>query len=165
LSRYPENVELVIEVLTDAILLKRAIVQADPFERDRRALLNLGHTFGHGLEAWSGFKLKHGEAVALGLVCALRLSHDIGVCSEQTVREGIALLRSVGLPTCWAEAQALLDGAALDAEAIWQYMSSDKKRRGRRLRFVLLRAPGEAFVDEVEPERALRAIRTLASNE
>lgn len=166
LARYAGDLERVTEILTDAIALKRAIVQADPFERDRRALLNLGHTFGHGIEAWSGFRLKHGEAVALGLVCALRLSRDLGVCSEQTARESNALLRDAGLPTRWAEVQALLSGATLDAEAIWQYMLSDKKRHGKRLRFVLLRAPGDAFVsDEVTPEQALRALSALESDE
>jgi len=141
----------VVDILSDAILLKRDIVQQDPFEQGRRALLNLGHTFGHGIEAWSGFRLRHGEAVALGLVCAARLSLAMGFCDSTLVDEVIALLRGVGLPTSLAEAADALAGCAFDVDRVWRYMMSDKKRRAGRLRFVLLRAPGDAFVcDEVE---------------
>ncbi len=144
--------QALLDALADAILLKRAIVQADPFERGRRALLNLGHTFGHGLEAWSGFRLKHGEAVALGLVCAARLSHAMGVCEGALVAEVIGLLRSVGLPAALDDARDALDGLAFAPDAVWRYMLSDKKKRAGKLRFVLLRAPGDAFVCDAVPE-------------
>ncbi|GIV84134.1 MAG: shikimate kinase [Candidatus Roseilinea sp.] len=142
-----------LNALVDAILLKRAMVQADPFERGQRALLNLGHTFGHGLEAWSGFRLKHGEAVALGLVCAARLSHAMGVCEDALVAEVIGLLRSVGLPAALDDARDALGGLAFAPDAVWRYMLSDKKKRAGKLRFVLLRAPGDAFVCDAVPEK------------
>ncbi|MCL6511789.1 MAG: 3-dehydroquinate synthase [Anaerolineae bacterium] len=147
-----------IDVLTDAILLKRDVVQGDPFEEGRRALLNLGHTFGHGIEAWSDFRLKHGEAVALGLVCAACLSHAMGFCDLALVDEVIALLRGVGLPTSLAEAADALAGCSFDVDRVWGYMMSDKKKRAGRLRFVLLRAPGDAFVCDEVPEMLAKNI-------
>lgn len=151
-----------INSLVDAILLKRQIVEEDPFEKGKRAWLNLGHTFGHGIEAWSEFKLKHGEAISLGMVCALRLSHALGFCSEQDADEAIDLLRHVGLPTSMADAHELADVLRFDADAIWQIMQSDKKKRAGKLRFVLMRRPGDVFVcDEVEPAMAIAALKSL----
>ncbi|MFC1466573.1 MAG: 3-dehydroquinate synthase [Candidatus Brachytrichaceae bacterium NZ_4S206] len=144
-----------VGALADAMLLKRMIVQEDPFERGRRALLNLGHTFGHGIEAWSGFRLKHGEAVALGMVCAVRLSRAMGFCDDAMVQEVIGLLRSVGLPTALNDVRDALDGLAFAPDAVWGYMMSDKKKRAGKLRFILLRAPGDAFVcDDADADLA-----------
>lgn len=144
-----------IGALTDAILLKRAIVQEDPFERGRRALLNLGHTFGHGIEAWSRFQLKHGEAVSLGMVCAVRLSRALGFCDDALVQDVIGLLRSVGLPTALDHVRDALDGPTFTPDAVWGYMMNDKKKRAGKLRFILLRAPGDAFVcDDVDADLA-----------
>jgi 3-dehydroquinate synthase len=151
-----------INSLVDAILLKRQVVQDDPFEKGKRAWLNLGHTFGHGIEAWSEFKLKHGEAVSLGMVCAMRLSQSMGFCSEGDAEDAIALLRHVGLPTSMADAHELAEGLVFDADAIWRMMQSDKKKRAGKLRFVLMRRPGDVFVcDEVEPAMAMAALQSL----
>jgi shikimate kinase/3-dehydroquinate synthase len=150
------------EVLADAVHLKRMIVEADPFERDRRALLNLGHTFGHGIEAWSDFRLRHGEAVALGLVCAARLSQAMGLCADALVEEVIGLLRAAGLPVSLGEVADLLEGHVFDEARIWRYMMSDKKKRAGKLRFVLLRAPGDALVcDQVDERPARQALRSI----
>jgi shikimate kinase/3-dehydroquinate synthase len=150
------------EVLADAVHLKRMIVEADPFERDRRALLNLGHTFGHGIEAWSDFRLRHGEAVALGLVCAARLSQAMGLCADALAEEVIGLLRAAGLPVSLGEVADLLEGHVFDEERIWRYMMSDKKKRAGKLRFVLLRAPGDALVcDQVDEHLARQALRSI----
>jgi 3-dehydroquinate synthase len=153
-----------INSLVDSILLKRQVVQDDPFEKGKRAWLNLGHTFGHGIEAWSEFKLKHGEAVSLGMVCAMRMSHAMGFCREEDADEAINLLRHVGLPTSMEDAYALTDGLRFDADAIWRMMQSDKKKRAGKLRFVLMRRPGDVFVcDDVEPAMAMAAITSLTS--
>lgn len=155
-----------VNALADAIVLKRQVVQDDPFEKGRRALLNLGHTFGHGIEAWSQFRLKHGEAVSLGLVCAVRLSRAMGFCSDDLVHEVLGLLRGIGLPVSLRDAREWTDGLIFDVEAIWQYMRSDKKRRAGKLRFVLLRAPGDAFVcDEVEEAMAKETLRQLTTHD
>lgn len=153
-----------INSLVDAILLKRQIVEEDPFEQGKRAWLNLGHTFGHGIEAWSGFKLKHGEAVSLGMVCAMRLSQTMELCSCEDAEEAVELLRLVGLPTSMHEARQLADGLTFDADAIWRMMQSDKKKHAGKLRFVLMRRPGDVFVcDSVEPHMAMAALNSLAS--
>jgi shikimate kinase / 3-dehydroquinate synthase len=144
----------ILQSLLDAIELKRAVVEEDPYEKGRRALLNLGHTFGHGIEAWSQFAIKHGEGVSLGLVCALRLSQALGLCPAELAREVVALLDGAGLPVALPE---------VDAGAIWQLMQSDKKKRAGKLRFVLLRGPGECFTtDAVGEADARRALETLA---
>jgi 3-dehydroquinate synthase len=148
--------------LVDSMLMKRAVVQEDPFERGKRAWLNLGHTFGHGIEAWSQFQLKHGEAVSLGMVCAARLSARMGCCSPEFAEEIIETLRWVGLPVSMAEVYAFTDRLSFDVEAIWRIMQTDKKKRAGRLRFVLIREPGDVFVsDDVEPEAAKAALESL----
>ncbi|MCS7087784.1 MAG: 3-dehydroquinate synthase [Thermoflexales bacterium] len=159
---HPGDLDRLLPLLADAIQLKRAIVQEDPFEEhDKRAWLNLGHTFAHALEAWSQYRLKHGEAVALGLVCALRLSNAMGLCTAQLVEEGIALLRAVGLPTASREVQTLIGNSLFDAEAVHAFMWQDKKRRGGRLRFVLLRAPGDVLLDEAPPALVRQVLEAL----
>jgi shikimate kinase/3-dehydroquinate synthase len=145
-----------IATLLDAIELKRAVVEEDPFEKGRRALLNLGHTFGHGIEAWSKFAIKHGEGVSLGMVCAVRLSQALGHCSAALVEEVTSLLEDVGLPVSLP---------AIDADAVWQLMQSDKKKRGGKLRFIVLRAPGDVFITgDVTEEQARSALQGLVDH-
>ena len=131
------------QVLLDAIDLKARIVAEDPHERGVRALLNLGHTFGHGLESWSGYALRHGEAVALGLVCAARLSVALGLAEGALPGEVAQVLAQLGLPETLSA-----HGLRADVAAIWRAMAHDKKRRAGRLRFVLLREPGAAFLHD-----------------
>lgn len=145
--------ERLITTLKDAILLKRSVVEEDPYEKGRRALLNLGHTWGHGIEAWSQFRIRHGEAVALGMVCAVRASYALGYCGAALADEVVALLNAAGLPTQLAE---------LDVDAVWRLMQSDKKKRAGALRFVLMRAPGDVFVcDTVSETQARTAVMSL----
>lgn len=149
-----------LSLLVNAIYLKRSVVQEDPEERGRRALLNLGHTFGHGIEAYSGLKLKHGYAVSLGMVCALRLSHRLCLCEKILVEEVIATLRSVGLPTSARDVAGLFSG--WDIDEIWRLMQTDKKKSAGRLRFVLLSNPGNVFLrSDVEDADARAAIASL----
>jgi len=152
-----------IDATVDAFLMKRDIVQADPFERGRRAVLNLGHTFGHGIEAWSAFQIQHGEAVSLGMVCAARLSQSLGVCSQADAQGVIELLRLVGLPTSMPDVYRFTQGLSFDGDKIWQTMQADKKKRAGKLRFVLLRAPGDVIVSEDVSETLARsALASLA---
>lgn len=147
--------------LVNAIELKRAVVEDDPYERGRRALLNLGHTFGHGLEAWSGLRIKHGYAVSLGMVCALRLSQNLGLCEAALVEDALAVLRGIGLPTRMRDVAAF-GVERLDVEQVWSTMQSDKKKRAGRLRFVLLRGPGDVFVhNDVSDADAKAALASL----
>ncbi len=155
LTANPELRASLARSLRDAILLKRDVVEEDPFERGRRALLNLGHTFGHGIEAWSNFAIKHGQAVSLGMVCAMCLGQRLGVCGADLVEAVTNALSRAGLPVSLP---------AVDVDAVWRLMQSDKKKCGGKVRFVLLRAPGDAFItSEVDEQDARRAIAGLAS--
>jgi 3-dehydroquinate synthase len=120
---------------------KAAIVAADERETTgARALLNLGHTFGHALEAQAGFfdRLLHGEAVALGMALAFRFSAERGLCPPDDAARVEAHFASVGLPT------RLEQG---DAAELVVHMTLDKKREGGRTAFILVRGIGQAFVD------------------
>nr|WP_290670100.1 3-dehydroquinate synthase [Ardenticatena sp.] len=133
-----------------AVRVKVNIVEQDPFEHGVRALLNLGHTFGHALETVSGFSLAHGEAVAVGLVLAARLAARLGMADESLERRITRVLKRLGLPTTYPA----------DAEAVWRAMQFDKKKRGRQLRFILPRDVGQVeVVRDVPREAVLEVLR------
>lgn len=130
---------------------KARIVAADEREGGVRAILNLGHTFGHAIETDQGYgSWLHGEAVAAGMVLALTLSARRGWIGEQDVAELRALLDSVGLP--------IDPPAAMTCERFMALMSLDKKVIDGRLRLVLLRAVGEACVVDDVGRDELRAL-------
>ena len=129
---------------------KAAVVAADERETGARALLNLGHTFAHALEAACGYgdELLHGEAVALGMVLAFDLSVRLGLCPADDALRVRAHLAAAGLPTTLRAVRA--EGFA--AGPLVAAMSRDKKTEGGRPRFVLTRGIGRAFTGaEVEP--------------
>lgn len=137
-----------------SVAMKAAIVQRDETEQGERALLNLGHTFGHALESATGYsdRLLHGEGVAIGCTLAFDLSARMGLCSQEAPSRVAAHFARMGLPSRIADiAGDLPDDAALIA-----LMAQDKKVQDGRLRFVLARGIGHAFVtDDVSPD-ALR---------
>ena len=142
------------EAIARSCAHKAAIVERDPLEKGERALLNLGHTFGHAIEAEQGYAgdgrdaLVHGEAVAVGMVLAARLSAALGMADEaDTVRLG-RLLHALGLPTRVP--------AGLDPEALLARMRLDKKNLAGRLRLVLWRGIGRAeVVPDIDESRVL----------
>ncbi len=121
---------------------KAAVCLRDPFERGERIQLNLGHTFAHALEAASGYAVPHGRAVALGLTAALRMS---GLDEEARTVEEVLQPEPV----------------AVDSDSAWNALQRDKKAADGRLRLVLLDAPGEPRVEEVEPGRVREALDAL----
>ncbi len=130
---------------------KADVVAADEHERGMRALLNLGHTFGHAFEAETGYSdaLLHGEAVALGTAMAFRMSHRLGLCSENSVARVEQHLTKVGLPTRVAN----IPVDRTSADQILAHMAKDKKAMGNTLAFILVRGIGDAFVSrDVEPD-------------
>jgi 3-dehydroquinate synthetase len=129
------------DVVRRCAAFKSAVCLRDPRDDGERAMLNLGHTFAHALEAASKYKLPHGQAVALGLVAALRLS---------------------GLPEETARVEELLEPepARVDLEEAWAALQRDKKARGGSVRLVLLDAPGKPRTGVELPERDVR--RALA---
>ncbi|KLI98851.1 3-dehydroquinate synthase [Luteimonas sp. FCS-9] len=127
---------------------KTAIVARDPFEHGERALLNLGHTFGHAIETEQGYDgLNHGEAVAVGMVLAARLSEALGLSRADDTARLVALLTRLELPV------ALPEG--LDPERLLAHMRLDKKAQAGGLRFVVWRGPGRAEVLADVPESAV----------
>ncbi len=132
---------------------KAEIVVADEREESgRRALLNLGHTFGHALEAFAGYsdRLLHGEAIAIGMRLAFTYSVEQGLCSGEDEARIERHFREVGLPTTIAE----VPGEKPTAGELLRLMAQDKKVKGGKLALVLVRGIGEAFVeDEVSMER------------
>ncbi len=148
-------------VQADAVMracaFKAAVVGDDEREEkpaDGRALLNLGHTFGHALEAECGYgALLHGEAVAVGLALAFRLSARLGLCAEADAARVAAHLDAVGLP---AELRVL--NRRLSAARLIGHMRRDKKTRDGRMVFVLARGIGQAFTSADVPEAAVAAL-------
>jgi 3-dehydroquinate synthetase len=126
------------EMIRACAAFKAGVVLSDPFEREgRRTILNLGHTFAHALETGSGYTVSHGEAVALGLLAALRLS---------------------GLPTGSVEELLGPEPVAADRDAAWAALKRDKKGEGV---FVLLEQPGQPVVTTVSDGEARRALDEL----
>ncbi len=137
-------------LLPQIIGVKVRVVQEDPFEQGRRAVLNLGHTFGHAFERLANFELRHGEGVAMGLVCAARLATRLGYCSAEASERIIVLLDRLGLPT---------QAPAYPPAEVWAAMGADKKRQGNTLRFILPRAIGEVDIfDNVAQEDVIAVL-------
>jgi shikimate kinase/3-dehydroquinate synthase len=144
------------------VRMKARIVTADPLEKGVRALLNLGHTFGHALEAETGFgdALTHGEAVALGCALAFRFSVALGVCAADDAARVAAHLGACGLPVRLSDVTA--PGGAFTADALLARMLGDKKAGGGRLVLVLARKIGAAYVD---PDVDVAAVRAFLVSE
>ena len=135
---------------------KAAIVSRDERETGERALLNLGHTFGHALEAATGFsdRLFHGEGVAVGMVLAAEFSASLDMIPESDAARVKRHLAEVGLPTHLQDVAGVAQEGMADADALMDLMAQDKKVRRGRLTFILLEAIGRAVIaKDVEPSR------------
>nr|BCX01620.1 MAG: 3-dehydroquinate synthase [Bacteroidota bacterium] len=143
------ELDSVCELVSRSVQVKACIVSEDETERGRRAVLNFGHTFGHALEAATGYsRYRHGEAIVVGMWAACWLSAR----------------RYPAFP--WKEAAVLLEQLPVSDwprdvsfEALWPHMERDKKRRDGQLRFVLLRTLGEPVLEEVSRQEAEEAWR------
>ena len=133
---------------------KAAIVARDEREDGERALLNLGHTFGHALEAATGFsdRLFHGEGVSVGMSLAADLSAQLGMIPEPAAARIKSHLAEVGLPTRLQDIAGFAQEGLADADALLALMAQDKKVKRGRLTFILLEAVGRAVIaNDVEP--------------
>ncbi|MEJ1966162.1 MAG: 3-dehydroquinate synthase [Gammaproteobacteria bacterium] len=134
--------------------IKAEIVGRDEREQGDRALLNLGHTFGHALESVTGYtRWLHGEAVGAGLLMAATMSSESGMLPAESVERLRRLLKRTGLPT---------EARDLSAENVMDHMRIDKKVKGGRIRLILMRSIGGSFVTAEYPDAALR--RTLEAH-
>ncbi|MBK8205920.1 MAG: 3-dehydroquinate synthase [Planctomycetes bacterium] len=146
------NDAVVTRIIADCVRFKAAVVEQDELETTgRRAMLNFGHTLGHALENLYPGRWLHGEAVAIGMVAALRLSVERAALDPGVAERVVRLLQALGLPTNVP--------AELDAEAAAAVMLGDKKRGGAAVGFVLLKALGEPVVQPCTVDSSL--LRTL----
>jgi len=144
-----------LDQLERAIRVKARVVEADPFERGRRATLNLGHTIGHGVEAASGYALRHGEAVAVGLAAEAEMAERLGLAEPGLAGRMARVLARRGLP---------VRAPGLNPVAVRAAMGSDKKRAGGRLKFALPRRLGDVVWGvEVDEALLMETLRTLTA--
>ena len=145
---------LLLELLCRSAAAKAAVVVADERESGRRAILNYGHTMGHALETLTGYNTYlHGEAVALGMEAMGWIASQEGYWQDAEQQRQIRLLAKAGLPLRWP---------ALDADAVVTCLSSDKKVRDGRVRFIVPRAIGQVEIrDDISTERVEQALKAL----
>ena len=145
-----------VQAVTRSVQMKADIVARDETEQGDRALLNLGHTFCHALEAATGYsdRLLHGEGVAIGCALAFELSSRLGLCSQEDPSRVRAHLRAMGMKTDLADIPGDLPGAS----ALLDLMGQDKKVVDGKLNFILVRAIGQAFVTSDVPRDAVMSV-------
>jgi 3-dehydroquinate synthase len=145
-----------VHAVAHSCQMKADIVARDEHEKGERALLNLGHTFGHALEAATGFsdRLRHGEGVAIGMALAFRLSVRLGLAPGQDAERFVRHLKAAGLPSSIAD----IPGPRPDADVLIGHMAHDKKVTDGKLKFILLRGLGQAFVTSDVPADAVKDV-------
>ncbi|WP_065333938.1 3-dehydroquinate synthase [Tritonibacter mobilis] len=151
------DMALRVEAVARSVQMKADIVARDETEQGDRALLNLGHTFCHALEAATGYsdRLLHGEGVAIGCALAFELSARLGLCSQEDPSRVRAHLKTMGMKTDLAD----IPGDLPPAEELLRLMGQDKKVVDGQLRFILARGIGEAFVTaDVPQDRVLEVL-------
>ena len=150
------NSGVLTELVAWNVRIKSAIVMADPYEQGVRAVLNLGHTFGHALETLAGYTgLKHGQAVALGTLAASTMARNRGILDSTSHAKIENLLRRIGL---------LETQPAVDITAVMALMRGDKKVRDGQLRLVLPTAIGSAeIISDARPDEIAAALAAITS--
>lgn len=147
-SYLESNIELIINLDLEALVhiiaiscqIKAEIVETDELEAGLRAILNFGHTVGHGIETLTGYtRYHHGEAVSIGMVVAANLSQAKGMLDSASAQRIKDLIQQAGLPTACPE---------LKPDEIWQALMLDKKRLDNRIRFILPTSIGQVVIDE-----------------
>jgi len=147
--------DTLVDIVSRCSSIKARIVEQDERERGLRSILNYGHTVGHALEALTNYAhYTHGEAVAIGMIAAGRISRDIDATNRDTVELQENLLKAAGLPV-------RIDGP-IDPHDIIQQLNRDKKRVGGHVRWVLPRAIGNVFLtDKVPSDVALKVLKDM----
>lgn len=150
------DMEARIHAVARSVQMKADIVVRDETEQGDRALLNLGHTFCHALEAATGYssRLLHGEGVAIGCALAFELSARLGLCAQETPSRVRAHLKGMKMKADLSD----IEGKMPDAQALLSLMAQDKKVQAGRLHFVLARGIGEAFVTSDVPTDAVLSV-------
>ncbi len=150
------NPQAILHAVHTSCTAKARIVGQDERESGLRALLNLGHTFGHAFEAEVGYdgRLLHGEAVALGMSMAFDLSVRLGLAPQEDASRLSTHLDAVGLPTRLPK----LSGVTWQAERLLAHMTQDKKVKDGKITFVLARGIGQVFLERAVSENQVRGL-------
>ena len=137
------DADVLEEIVYRSVSIKAEVVAEDELDMGLRNILNYGHTIGHAVESAAGFKIKHGQAVAIGMVAAARIAARLRMLNESEVKRLLELLSRSGLPTGVPD---------LEVEKVMHSMQHDKKVRAGRVKFILLESLGKAtVVDDVAP--------------
>lgn len=147
--------ECLLHIISRCCTIKADIVAQDETEQGVRALLNLGHTYGHAFEALSNYRFTHGEAVAIGTICAARLASDLGLLATPDLERIIALIHDYGLPTDYGD---------LDTSDIIVQMHTDKKNVGGKMQLVLPIALGKSqLFDTITEDQVAASLNNYRS--
>lgn len=150
-----KNKDNLLQMIYNACNIKNDVVTKDPYEKGLRRILNFGHTIGHAIEAASGFLMKHGECVALGMIAAAKISNDKNLISENDLKSIIDTIKGFNLPTT-------LSIDDISADDIAKLTLNDKKMDGNKINFVLLKNIGEAYMDNtIEYKTIVEAVEKL----
>ncbi len=142
LSKIPSDV--LVEIVSRCCSIKAGIVEKDEKERGIRSILNYGHTVGHALESLTDYTAyTHGEAIAIGMIAAARISRDIGATGPETVQQHESMIRAFGLPGVFPR--------SISPASILKQITGDKKRMAGRARWILPRKIGEVFITSDVP--------------
>ncbi|MBO6240000.1 MAG: 3-dehydroquinate synthase [Butyrivibrio sp.] len=143
-----KDTDVVLEMVKRSCEIKKAVVEKDPTEKGDRALLNFGHTLGHAIEKAKEFSLPHGECVALGCVAAAFISWKKELISMEEYYEIRDMFVPFNLPISVED---------IDADEVIRFTKSDKKSDGNKIKFILLKKIGKAFIDTSVSEDEMRA--------
>ncbi|MBI5471701.1 MAG: 3-dehydroquinate synthase [Ignavibacteriae bacterium] len=138
------NARLLTEVIKRSVRLKARVVERDEFDKDLRKTLNLGHTFGHALESALNFRIRHGEAVAIGLVAEAAIAVRLGLLLKRDFDRLVNVLKVLGLPTTIP--------SLTSRKKFFAALYADKKSSGGMVRFVLMSAIGSSMIGVEVPE-------------
>lgn len=143
-------------IIESSCKIKASIVSKDEREKGLRSILNFGHTIGHALESLTGYKkYNHGEAVAIGIVAASSISHEVGLCSKKDVDRVIRVIEAFELPTQLPK---------INPEKILKALYYDKKVRNNKIKLILMKKPGSVVIrDDISDKTILKSLRSLAS--
>ncbi|MGN0364853.1 MAG: 3-dehydroquinate synthase, partial [Suilimivivens sp.] len=145
------------EMIEKSCHIKREVVERDPNEKGERALLNFGHTIGHAVEKLSDFRMSHGACVGIGMLAATYLSWKMGMLAKEDLAELETLLASYGFQT---------QISGFSPTDILLATKSDKKMDGNRIRFILLKAIGEAYIcKDLTDDDLIMGIQSICAEE
>lgn len=141
------NLDVCLEMIWGSDEIKRKVVEEDPTEQGERALLNFGHTLGHAIEKWKNFGMLHGHCVAVGALAAAWMSEEKGLISREEVLEVKQMMEGFHVPVSVSE---------VDLEQVIEATKNDKKMDGGKIKFILLKKIGQAYMDRQVTEEEMR---------